>query len=81
MEISMSILILDTNIIKHVHCRVGREGLATTCRLSRYDYVVKPIFRYLNRDMCGVDWQSSPVSTSMAPGRQKLFNTRAMSLS
>ena len=49
----------------------GTGGLATTRRLSRYDYVVKPAFRYLNRDMRGVDWRSSPVSASMAPGRQK----------
>ena len=55
--------------------------LATTCRLSRYDYVVNPAFRYLNMDMCGVDWWSNLVSTSVAPGRQKLFNTWAMSLS
>ena len=40
------------------------------------NYVAKPVFRYLNGDMCGVDWRSNPASTSMAPGRKICFIPR-----
>ena len=72
MEMSMSMLVLDTNIMKPLYSWVGREDqqrIAAAGCLGT-NYVIKPAFRYLNRDMCSADWRSNPVNTSMAPRRQ-----------
>ena len=73
MEMPMNILILNTNIMKNMYSRVGREGKQRLAGCQGTNYVVKPTFRYLNGDMRGVDWRSNLASTSMAPGRKICF--------
>ena len=51
MEMPMNILILNTNIMKHMHSRAGREGKQRLAGCQGMNYVVKPAFRYLNGDM------------------------------
>ena len=66
--------------MKHLHSRRGWEGKQQLAGCQGTNYVVKPAFRYLNRDMCGVDWWNDPASTSMVSGCN-MFYTWAMSQS
>ena len=73
MKMPINILILNTNIMKHKYSRVGREGKQRFAGCQSTNYVAKPTFRYLNGDICGVNWQNNPANTSMVPERKIHF--------
>ena len=52
MEMPMNI---NTNIMKNMCSRAGREGKQRLAGCQGTNYVVKPTFRYLNGDMRVVD--------------------------